>query len=145
MSRHGVRNNMPGTPAFCLLVFRTEALRQFSAMDLARRAQSVVADVPRDLLARTAAFLLLKDSESSHAIEGESAPQDRIQRWGRTIGEAGRRPIDLLLRNLQQNGGNLSERGREQEFAQMTDAEVVSAEDAHAAAFRAHAESDIRG
>ena len=98
--RHHVRNNLPGTPAFCPLVFRTKTLEQFAAMDLTRRAQAVVADVPRDLLARTAAFLLLKDSKSSYAIEGERAPQDRIQRWGRAIGEAGRRPIDLdeLLR-----------------------------------------------
>jgi hypothetical protein len=98
--RHRVRNNMPGTPVFCPMVFRTEALKHFSAMDLARYAQSVVADVPRDLLTRSAAFLLLKDSKSSYAIEGERAPQDRIQRWGRAIGEAGRRPIDLdeLLR-----------------------------------------------
>ena len=52
--------------------------------------------------------------------------------------------IDLLFRFLQQNGGTLSKRGREQEFAQMTDAEVVSAEEAYAEAFRASAESDIR-
>jgi Fic family protein len=98
--RHHVRNNLPGTPAFCPLVFRTPALERFAAMDLARTARAVIDQVPRDLLARTAAFLLLKDSKSSYAIEGERAPQDRIQRWGRAIGEAGRRPIDLdeLLR-----------------------------------------------
>ena len=51
-------------------------------------------------MARTAAFLLLKDSKSSYAIEGERPAQDRIQRWGWAIGEAGRTPIDLdeLLR-----------------------------------------------
>ena len=53
-----------------------------------------MAAVPKDILARTAAFLLLKDSRSSYAIEGERPSQDRIQRWGRAIGEAGRRPID---------------------------------------------------
>lgn len=93
--RHRVRNNLPGTPEFCPLVFRTPALEEFAAMDLAHRAQRAVAGVPRDLLARTAAFLLLKDSRSSYAIEGERPPQDRIQRWGRAIGEAGRRPIDV--------------------------------------------------
>jgi Fic family protein len=43
---------------------------------------------------------MLKDSKSSYAIEGERASQDRIQRWGRAIGEAGRRPVDMeeLLR-----------------------------------------------
>jgi hypothetical protein len=127
--RHRVRNNLPGTPAFCPLAFRTPALERFAAMDLARRAQAVVAAVPRDLLARTAAFLLLKDSKSSYAIEGERAPQDRIQRWGRAIGEAGRRPIDLdeLLRlqaivigdarfvrlGLRQGGGFVGEHDRD--------------------------------
>jgi hypothetical protein len=93
-SRYRIKNNLPGTPDFCPLVFRTELLDQFVALDLSRRAQDVVADVPRDILARTAAFLLLKDSRSSYAVEGERPPQDRIQRWGRVIGEAGRQALD---------------------------------------------------
>ena len=99
-ARHHVRNNLPGTPDFCPLVRRTEALEAFVNLDLAARARAVVAAVPGDVLARTAAFLLLKDSKSSHAIEGERPPQNRVQRWGRAIGEAGRHPIDLdeLLR-----------------------------------------------
>jgi hypothetical protein len=98
--RHRILNNLPGTPAFCPMVFRTETLQEFIAMDLSSRAQAVVAAVPRDVLARAAAFLLLKDSKSSYAIEGERPPHDRIQRWGRAIGEAGRHPITLeeLLR-----------------------------------------------
>lgn len=93
--RYRVKNNLPGTPDFCPLVFRTESLERFTALELPERARAIVADVPRDILARTAAFLLLKDSRSSYAIEGERAPQDRVQRWGRAIGEAGRRPIDM--------------------------------------------------
>jgi len=93
-ARHRVRNNMPGTPEFCPLVFRTKTLDQFSALDLKERARVVVSEVPKDLLARTAAFLLLKDSKSSYVIEGEKPPQDRIQRWGRAICEAGRTPLD---------------------------------------------------
>lgn len=98
--RHRVRNNMPGTPEFCPLVFRTPMLDELAAMDLASRAREVVGRVPADLLARTAAFLLLKDSRSSYVIEGERPPQDRIQRWGRAIGQAGRMQLDLdeLLR-----------------------------------------------
>ena len=98
--RYRLKNNLPGTPEFCPLVFRTDKLDQFIALDLPQRAREIVANVPRDVLARTAAFLLLKDSKSSYAIEGESPPQDRIQRWGRAIGEAGRQPLDAdeLLR-----------------------------------------------
>jgi hypothetical protein len=99
-ARHRVRNNLPGTPEFCPLVFRTAALSQFAQLDLRARAKDAAAQVPRDLLVRTAHFLLLKDSKSSYAIEGERPPQDRIQRWGWVIREAGRRPLDLdeLLR-----------------------------------------------
>lgn len=92
--RHRIKNNLPGTPAFCPLVFRTEALERFIATDLQTRAQQAIAALPRDLLARTAAFLLLKDSKSSFAIEGEHPPQDRIQRWARAIGQAGQQSID---------------------------------------------------
>ncbi|WP_299717378.1 Fic family protein [Tardiphaga sp.] len=93
-ARHRVRDNLPGTPEFCPLVFKTTALNEFIAQDWKERARAIVSEVPKDLLARTAAFLLLKDSKSSYVIEGERPPQDRIQRWGRVIGEAGRAPLD---------------------------------------------------
>ena len=101
-TRHRVKNNLPGTPAWCPMIFRTAKLEAFVARDLAAEARHVIAQVPADLLARTAAFLLLKDSRSSFRIEGEDPPQDRIQRWGHVIGEAGRRPVDLVeLERLQ--------------------------------------------
>jgi hypothetical protein len=128
-SRHRVKNNLPGTPAFCPLVFRTRKLEQYAALNLPKHARDIIADVPKDLLARTAAFLLRKDSRSSYAIEGERPPQDRIQRWGRVIGEAGRLPLDLdeLLRlqnivigdarfvklGLRQEGGLVGEHDRD--------------------------------
>jgi len=37
--RHRVRNNLPGTPAFCPLVFRTPAIEELIAMNLAQRAR----------------------------------------------------------------------------------------------------------
>ena len=93
-SRHRVKNNLPGTPAFCPMFFRTPKLDAFIVRDLGDEARRLVAEVPADLLARTAAFLLLKDSRSSFQIEGEHPSQDRIQRWGQVISEAGRHPID---------------------------------------------------
>ncbi len=98
--RHRVRDNLPGTPHFCPLVFRTEALARLLEQDLAARAQAIIAPVPADILARAAAFLLLEDCKSSFAIEGEQPPWSRIERWGQAIGQAGRTPLDLdgLLR-----------------------------------------------
>jgi hypothetical protein len=92
--RARVKNNLPGSAAFCPMVFCTPALDRFVGLDLPARARDAIALVPRDLLARAAAFLLLNDSRSSYAIEGERPPEDRIQRWGRAIGEAGRHPLD---------------------------------------------------
>ena len=98
--RQRVRNNLPGTPEFCPLIFKTERLQGFIQKDLKVRAAEVIARIPKGVMARTAAFLLLEDSKSSYAIENESPPQNRIQRWGRAIGQAGKQPLDVdeLLR-----------------------------------------------
>ena len=99
-ARHRVRANLPGTPEFCPLIFRTEALEAWLERDLGAKAHATTARVPADVLARTAAFLLLADSRASFAIEGERPSPRRIARWGQTIGQAGRTPLDLdeLLR-----------------------------------------------
>ena len=98
--RHRVRNNLPGTPDFCPLVFKTETLINFIDKNLKERATKAIAKIPMEIMARTAAFLLLEDSKSSYAIESEFPPQNRIQRWGRAIGQAGKQPLDIdeLLR-----------------------------------------------
>jgi Fic/DOC family protein len=100
VKRQRVRNNLPGSRSFCPMVFRTKTLDDFQASNLAAKAQETIDKVPKDILSRTAAFLLLKDSKSSFAIENENPPQERIQRWGRAIGEAGRNSTDFdeLLR-----------------------------------------------
>ncbi len=98
--RHRVRNNLPGTPDFCPLVFRTQTLEKHIVDDLASRAAAAIGPIPADVLARAAAFLLLEDSRSSFAIEGEQPRPSRIARWGQAIGQAGKVPLDLaeLLR-----------------------------------------------
>lgn len=91
--RYRVINNLPGTVQFCPLVFKTPAIEKYIHEDLKSKAQGVVDAVPRDVLARAAAFLLLKDSRASYAIEGESPPHTRIERWGKILGEAGKEPL----------------------------------------------------
>ncbi|WP_119392189.1 Fic family protein [Taklimakanibacter lacteus] len=100
VTRYRIRNNLPGTPDFCPLVRRTDHLTAVTGAVLAEEARKVVHRTAPDLMARAAAFLLLQDSKASYVIEGEHPPQDRIQRWGQAIGEAGQRPLtaDELLR-----------------------------------------------
>lgn len=93
--RHRVRNNLPGTREFCPLIRRTDKLDQFIAMNLSQAAIEHIGNTHADLLSRAAAFLLLKDSKASYTIEGETPPHNRIERWGRIIGEAGQRSLSV--------------------------------------------------
>ncbi|AUZ83206.1 Fic family protein [Methylophaga nitratireducenticrescens] len=93
--RHRVRNNLPGTREFCPLIRRTEKLDQFIAMNLSQTAVDHIGKTHADLQSRAAAFLLLKDSKASYTIEGEKPAHNRIERWGRIIGEAGQRMLSV--------------------------------------------------
>lgn len=91
--RHRVKNNLPGSRNFCPMVRKTAALLQYVELGLSRQIKEIIGNIHPDIMARTAAFLLLKDSKASYAIEGEKPPQNRAQRWGRAIGQAGKSPI----------------------------------------------------
>lgn len=93
--RHKVLNNLPGTPAFCPLVRRTADLTAFSEKELGARAREAMGRVRPDLIARAAAFILLNDSKSSFAIEGERPTGQRAARWGQAIAQAGVRPLSV--------------------------------------------------
>src|SRR5579863_6605080 len=98
--RHRVRDNLPGVPDFCPLVRRTAKIEAYIAHDWRREAKEKTGKVHADVLARAAAFMLLQDSKASFAIEGESPSQNRAERWGQAIGEAGLHPLTIqeLLR-----------------------------------------------
>jgi Fic family protein len=100
--RHKVMNNLPGTPAFCPMVRRTPALVLAGASRLDARAREVIGRTRTDIISRAAAFLTLKDSKSSFAIEHEQATGSRAARWGQAIGQAGTRPLSIVeLERLQ--------------------------------------------
>ncbi len=101
--RHRVRNNLPGTPNFCPLIRKTEKLEQYIAKNLSETCIKHIGHTHPDLLSRAAAFLLLKDSKASYTIEGETPAHNRVERWGRAIGEAGQRKLSISeLKYLQQ-------------------------------------------
>jgi Fic family protein len=102
-TRHRIQNNLPGTVNFCPLIFKTARLENFIQSNLSDKTNSVFNGVHKDMLLRTSAFLMLKDSKASFSIEGEIPTLNRSMRWGRAIGQAGIKPLskDELLR-LQQ-------------------------------------------
>lgn len=91
--RHRVRNNLPGTRNYCPLIRKTGILDKYISQDLPGLAKENVRSVNPDVLSRASAFLLLKDSKASYAIEGETPPHNRAERWGRIIGKAGQNPL----------------------------------------------------
>ena len=102
-SRHRIRNNLPGTVDFCPLIYKTEKLINYIESDLSAKNNSKLSSIHKDVLQRTSAFLLLKDSKASFSIEGETPAGNRAVRWGKAIGQAGSKPLtrEELLR-LQQ-------------------------------------------
>jgi Fic family protein len=94
-SRHKVIDNLPGTRSFCPMILLTPALKAAIAKGLDARAREIIGRTHRNLIARAAAFLLLSDSKSSFAIEGERPSNARAARWAEAIGQAGVRPLSV--------------------------------------------------
>ncbi len=92
--RHRVRDNLLGTGDFCPTIRRTGKLEALVALDLAHKAQETIGRTGGHVLARAASFMLLADSRASFEIEGERPPVNRLERWGRAVLEAGKRPLN---------------------------------------------------
>lgn len=93
--RHRVRNNLPGVQAFCPLVRKTDKLKRFIELQLDKLAIEKTKAVHKDIINRAAAFLLLQDSRASFEIEKEHPTRNRVERWGKVIGEAGVSPLSI--------------------------------------------------
>jgi Fic family protein len=94
-TRHRIKNNLPGTREFCPMIRRTEKLDEFITKDLSAAIEIGLNGRDKELVRRTAAFLLLKDSKASFAIEGEYPPNLRARNWGKAIGQAGKKSLTI--------------------------------------------------
>lgn len=93
--RHRVKDNLLGTPAFCPIIRKTEALAAFLESDFAAKARAAIGRTGNHVVARAASFLLLADSRASFEIEGERPPRGRLERWGRAVMQAGKVSLTL--------------------------------------------------
>ncbi|MGV0760259.1 hypothetical protein V6768_13175 [Tistrella mobilis] len=72
VARWRVNDNLPGTRHFCPILVRTPAMVQAAALDVSALFKDLAAEFGEDLLMRAAAWLSLRESRSSFAIEGEA-------------------------------------------------------------------------
>ena len=79
--RWRVRDNLPGSPAFCPMVRKTREWDQAVAVNLPALLTDLALEFGEDLLMRSAVWMTLRESKSSFAIEGEADQADRIQRF----------------------------------------------------------------
>jgi hypothetical protein len=104
-TRHRVKNNLPGTPEFCPMIRKSGKLEKHISANIRESIDKGLDGRDKELIRRTAAFLLLKDSKASFAIEGEFPPTMRARNWGKTIGQAGRKALTLSeMERLQHMG-----------------------------------------
>jgi len=103
--RWRVRDNLPGSPAFCPIVRKTSALEAASAVDLPRLLNDLALEFGEEVLMRSAVWMTLRESKSSFAIEGEADQSDRVQRFAavlaRRTGEGALPLNDASLARLQ--------------------------------------------
>lgn len=83
--RWRINDNLPGVPAFCPLVRRTEAVQQALQFDLDAALRELSQTFGADILMRTASWLTFKESRASFLIEKEADKADRIQRFAHVI------------------------------------------------------------
>ena len=87
-TRFRVINNLPGTRDFCPLVRRTPYLAEMVARNLRERTRETLAHYDQDLLRRAAAFLYLKETQSSFEVEQEKPSATRAQRFADLLRQA---------------------------------------------------------
>ena len=107
VQRWRINNNLPGTPYFCPIVVKKDAVMQAANLDIPNLYAELTTEFGEDLLQRAAVWLTLRESKASFAIEGETEQVTRIQRFAdvmaRRTGQ-GELPLsDTVLAELQQD------------------------------------------
>jgi hypothetical protein len=96
--RWRVRDNMPGSPGFCPIVYRSPQVAALEDYDCAKALNELELEYGADLLMRSAVWLTIKESRASFAIEHEEKQVDRIKRFAGAMSERcgkGNDPLDV--------------------------------------------------
>jgi hypothetical protein len=86
--RYHIIDNLPGTRDFCPLVRKTDFLNAMEQKDLQAQIKNTLAQYDPDLLQRAAAFLYLKETQSSFEVEREKPNANKAQRFADLLKQA---------------------------------------------------------
>ena len=96
--RWRIRDNMPGTRAFCPMIVRAQAGAEALGLDVRALIHDLEVEFGAELMMRSAVWMTLRESRASFEIEGEADKTDRIQRFAdvlaRRTGQGERAPLD---------------------------------------------------
>lgn len=87
--RQRIVNNLPGTPAYCALVRRSETIASFVEARLDERVRERLSRFPHDVIYRAVQYLYVKETMSSYEIEHLRPSQRRIARFVELLRGAG--------------------------------------------------------
>lgn len=86
--RYRVIDNLPGGKHFCPMVRKSAALLRWAGLNLKERTRQIISEYDPDLLRRAAAFLYLKETQSSFEVEREKPSHNRAQRFADLLRQA---------------------------------------------------------
>lgn len=107
VARWRVNDNLPGTRFFCPTVVKADVVQLAAGLDVPALLGRLSAEFGEELIMRAAAWMTLRESKASFAIEGEADRATRIQRFADVMARrTGQGPLpltDAALAELQQD------------------------------------------
>ncbi|WP_442762070.1 Fic family protein [Malikia spinosa] len=94
--RWRINNNLPGRPEFCPMMYLGPEAERDWLYDVSAGVQSLDDTYGTELLLRSSAWLTLKESRASFAIEHEADKASRVKRFAAAIGEFSGRMDDPM-------------------------------------------------
>jgi hypothetical protein len=98
--RWRIRDNMPGTRAFCPMIVKAQVGAAALGLDVRALIHDLEVEFGEELLLRSAVWMTLRESRASFEIEGEADKTDRIQRFAdvlaRRTGQGDGLPLDAI-------------------------------------------------
>lgn len=86
--------NLPGNASFCPIVRLTRKIKSACATNFQEKISAVLAHYPSELIYRANAFLYLRETKSSFAIEQQTPNQKRISAFMEVLKQAGKKAMD---------------------------------------------------